>query len=176
MLVGGQASLSILVIVLIMASIVDVKQHKIPNVICAFTALYGVAAHFYAGLGVLLPIEGMVLGLIIFLPFYIAGGMGAGDVKLMSAIGAILGLKVALAAGLTLVTGSFMSLFVLLRQPDGREALRTYGRMFFRLFRWHVWAYEKPQLESARAKQFPYAIAIAIGTLLAVGFMFLSIP
>jgi prepilin peptidase CpaA len=176
MLVGGQVSLTILVIVLITVSIVDLKLHKIPNVLSAFAALYGIFVHLYTGLGVFLPLAGMVLGLIIFLPFYIAGGMGAGDVKLMSAVGAILGIKVVLAAGITLIAGLFMGLFVLLNQPDGRAALKSHALIFFRFFRWGVWNPGKPPREHIVAKRFPYAIAIATGTLFTAGFIISPSP
>jgi prepilin peptidase CpaA len=171
MLVGGQVSLIVLTTVLSTASIVDLKQHKIPNVLSAFAALYGIAAHIYAGLGVLLPLGGMLLGLIIFLPFYIMGGMGAGDVKLMSAVGAILGTKVGLAAGVTLIVGSLIGLFVLLKQSEGRAAFWAYARMFFRLFGLRAGDIEKPQIDHLRTKRFPYAIAIATGTLFTAGYL-----
>lgn len=171
MLVGGWVSIVTLVVMLVLSSIVDLKHHKIPNVFSAFTALYGVSVHAYVGAGLLLPLSGMAIGLIIFLPFHIGGGMGAGDVKLMSAIGAVLGMDVVYAAGLSLITGSLFGLFLLFLPSEGREALKAYARMVFRLFRWGVWTYEKPAQDHVRAKQFPYAVAIATGTLLTVGFI-----
>lgn len=171
MLVGGRVSIAVLILVLIFASIVDFKHHKIPNMLSAFTAFYGVSVHAYVGAGMLLPLSGMAMGLIIFLPFHIGGGMGAGDVKLMSAIGAVLGMDVVYAAGLSLIVGSLMGLSLLILPSEGREALKGYARMVFRLFRWGAWTYEKPAHDHVRAQQFPYAVAIATGTLLTVGFI-----
>jgi prepilin peptidase CpaA len=95
----------------------DLASRRIPNVLTFGGALAGVAAHAYmAGLaGVGMSLGGWLVGVAIFLPFFMLGGMGAGDVKLLAAIGAWLGpvttIWVALFSG---IAGGVMGLIVAL--------------------------------------------------------------
>ena len=91
----------------------------------------------------------MLTGLAAFLPFYLAGGFGAGDVKAMAAIGAFLGPKGALfAAAWTLMIGALGALLVL--AAVAYRAARTQGT---------TWS-----LRHAASQRFPYGVAIACGT------------
>ncbi len=59
-------------------------------------------AHGWVGgfQGMLFSLAGLGTGFGLFIFFYLAGGMGAGDVKLMAAIGAIVGAYGALVSGI----------------------------------------------------------------------------
>lgn len=51
------------------------------------------------------------MGLLVFLPFYVLSAMGAGDIKLMSVVGAFVGVKgVLLCALFTALTGGVLAL------------------------------------------------------------------
>src|SRR5439155_24771042 len=95
------------------------------------------------------------LGFVLLIPFYAMRAMGAGDVKLLAALGAILGPQILLtaAAGGALV-GGLMSLIILARR--GRLSLAIH-----QLFIMHT----MPTPSGAKA---PYAVAIASGVYLAV--------
>src|ERR1700712_3249894 len=73
----------------------DVKSRRIPNVLTLATFILGVALHLdlNGGRGLLSSLAGALVCGLIFLAFYLAGGMGAGDVKLMAAVGACAGLS-----------------------------------------------------------------------------------
>ncbi len=69
---------------------------------------------------------GAVVGFAVFLIFYLMGGMGGGDVKLMAGFGALLGVSGVLwAALLTAGIGGFLALGVL----AARAAKRVVGRL-----------------------------------------------
>lgn len=110
----------------IAAAITDLKMFRIPNALTfpllASGLVYQVCLWGPPGLG--RGLLGVAFGFAILLPFWIAGGMGAGDVKLMAAVGAWLGLRLtfqvfvasALAAGvyamvMVLVTGRWRELW-----------------------------------------------------------------
>jgi prepilin peptidase CpaA len=84
---------ALLMIVVIVASVFDFRYRRIPNWLVGAGALAGfvssTAASGWHGLsGSLL---GFLTGFLLYLPLYIVRARGAGDVKLLAAIGAIVG-------------------------------------------------------------------------------------
>ena len=75
------------------ATVIDWNSRRIPNLLTFPLALVGLALNAIVGgwMGLAGALVGLVLGLLIFLLFMALGAMGAGDVKLMAALGALLG-------------------------------------------------------------------------------------
>ena len=96
------AIVALLTVVLVTATFTDLRSSRIPNLL-TFTAMaIGLIAHacLAGSQGLLFSLEGIGVGLGLFLLFYASGGIGAGDVKLMGAVGAMVGPYDALIAGL----------------------------------------------------------------------------
>src|ERR1051326_1065360 len=88
------ASIQIALIVLVIgAGWSDLRTRQIPNWLTAPGAALGfVLQIWHAGLhGAWMSLAGLGLGFAIFVGLYLTGGMGAGDVKLFSAVGALTG-------------------------------------------------------------------------------------
>ncbi len=83
----------VLIILVIAAAFSDLRTRRIPNWLTAPGAALGIALQiWYGGVeGAVLSLSGAALGFIAFMFLYIAGGMGAGDVKLFAAVGAFAG-------------------------------------------------------------------------------------
>ena len=98
-----------LVLLLLAASACDLKTRRIPNGLTAAGALAGLAGHAYLGHlpGLLWALAGIAAALPLLL-LYAARAFGAGDVKLLMAVGTLMGphfllwtlLGAAFAAGL----------------------------------------------------------------------------
>jgi len=87
---------------LVVASATDLAWARVPNWLSLPAAVTAVCLHARdAGwAGAAFGLEGWFVGLLAFLGFYAAGGMGAGDVKLMAAVGAFVGPSRALGIAL----------------------------------------------------------------------------
>lgn len=87
---------AVLFCLLVTAAVIDARTHRIPNQLtgpaAAFGLLYSAFVPFYMQHGFLWSLGGLALGFALLFPFYLTGVMGAGDVKLMAATGAFLGL------------------------------------------------------------------------------------
>lgn len=96
-----------LVALLVTAVGMDIRSSRIPNWLTFPSMGFALAMHaWFNGIhGTLFCLAGLGAGLGLLLLFYVAGGIGAGDVKLMAAIGAMVGphgvLAVALLSALT---------------------------------------------------------------------------
>ena len=77
----------------LLACTYDTFKAKIPNVLNAGLAIAGLAFLFYSDgwPGLFTGLAGLVLGLALLIIPWLMGGMGAGDVKALGALGAILG-------------------------------------------------------------------------------------
>ncbi|ADE14568.1 peptidase A24A prepilin type IV [Nitrosococcus halophilus Nc 4] len=160
---------SLLGFLLAAASYRDLKSHRIPNVLTFGGALLGLILQvWFLGLeGLLSGLGGLTLGLLLYLPFYLLGGMGAGDVKLLAAVGAFLGAKAILwVAILSLLAGSVIGMGVLLVRGIFLEVWRPYATTA--KFLLLAGTYIPPEINRTLNTRFPYAVAIAAGTLGAV--------
>lgn len=84
----------VLLILILAAAVFDVRYRRIPNWLTVGGVVLGVALNTAigrpeAGLG--FAMEGLALGFGIYLALYAVHAMGAGDVKLMAAVGAFAG-------------------------------------------------------------------------------------
>lgn len=77
----------------IAASVEDLIRRRVSNWIPAAALVAGLAVHFTerGWPGVLSAFLGALSGFGVFFVFYLLGGMGGGDVKLMAGFGALLG-------------------------------------------------------------------------------------
>ena len=99
--------------VLLTAMYTDLRSSRIPNWLTFPAMGFALVAHAWlAGLpGALFSLSGLGAGLGLFLILYVTGSIGAGDVKLMAAVGAMLGPSGALlSALLAIVVGGVYAL------------------------------------------------------------------
>lgn len=143
----------------------DLLAHRIPNRLTGLLFALGLALQFAIGgwSGLTQACLGALVGLALLLPFYVLRAMGAGDVKLLAALGAAFGPYWALVAGVdTLIAGGIFAVaYVLL--GSARAAMAP-GKTPWR-GRLHLASTRALVL---RRERFPYALAIAAGAISAL--------
>lgn len=159
----------------------DLRSRRVPNGLTLGGALLGLVLQGWTlGIqGLLSGMGGLAVGTAMLLPFYALKGMGAGDVKLMGAVGAFLGpLHTVLACGLTLLAGLVLALGVLAARGGLMQTLRRYAALAYLLpvTRNLRLSYAPPDPGEAATTRFPYAAAIAAGSLAALGWLGLLEP
>src|ERR1700687_3782834 len=104
-----------------LAAIVDVRSRRIPNWLTGSLVVSGLLFNVWrAGItGVGLALAGVALGLAMLLPMYAVHAIGAGDVKLLAGLGAVLGPQVLVSVAIYgAIAGGLISSVLLAR--DGR--------------------------------------------------------
>jgi prepilin peptidase CpaA len=169
--IANDLLLLVLLLLLLLATAIDITKHIIPNILNLTILVCGIVFQtlFDRWAGIITALTGLLAGFLIFIPFYILGGMAAGDVKLMAAIGAMLGPESALlAAGLSLLAGSILGIALVMLKGDLLRLLKRYYRIVKTFFMTFQLIYEKPETDEAATLRFPYALAITAGTVLAL--------
>ena len=161
-------------IILIIASIQDVISLRIPN----WVTLPGLAVGlFYFSLtrgyeGFLFSLIGALTGLGLLIIPYIIGGTGAGDVKLMGAVGSFLGAHgVFIVFILSCILGGVYALFLLASKGVLFSTFKRYGKILWCLISTQKLIYIPPTIiEKALRVRFGVVIALGTGSYLVFGF------
>lgn len=163
---GSLLTIAVLTGGLVTAAAIDMRTRRIPNELTAAMSGLGLAlaATGISGIGLGAALVGCALGLALMMPGYMLGATGAGDVKLMAAVGALVGPGLVVTAFLfTAVAGGVLAVAVAARRGRMAAALANTGRLIASP------AGAKREIRSAgAAHRFAYAPAIAAGSVIAV--------
>jgi prepilin peptidase CpaA len=153
----------VLAVMLAIAVYVELKERRIPN----WLTLSGMALGlFIAWSNKTLPssIGGLLIGFGFLFIFYVFGGVGGGDVKLMGAAGALMGARlIEPALVYTAFIGAFLAVMMVIWRKDfwTRIALGFKSLAFWRKG-------DGTEVEPPKPIAVPYGMAIAMGCLLAL--------
>lgn len=155
--------------VLFICLFTDIKSRKILNVVTIPTVIIGLILNIfsYGFEGFWFSGKGFLVGLGLLIIPYLLGGMGAGDVKLMAAIGALMGSSFVFYSFIyTALIGGVIALLLIFK---ARGFVKTIKFFFFNIFNI---IFLKSNLGSIiipkdrkRSISFPYGVAIVLGTL-----------
>jgi prepilin peptidase CpaA len=115
-------------VVLLIASVTDLREARIPNWL-TFSCMAGgliLSTILDGEAGVWLSLTGLALGFLLLVPIYAMQGVAAGDVKLLMAVGALMGprfvFQIFLVASLI---GAVFALVVVFRRGHLRETVKA---------------------------------------------------
>jgi prepilin peptidase CpaA len=153
----------------VIGSIHDLRDRRIPNwvtgpAILAGLLLHGVIGH-WSGLGYS-ALAGLIAGSAA-LVFWFAGGMGAGDVKLMTAIGCIAGLSsLHLLLFSIAIAGAVCGLALSVYHGRLRQTLSNVIALLLHHTRQGLKPHPELNLDNPGTLRLPFALPIAAGCLL----------
>jgi prepilin peptidase CpaA len=152
------------------AAFYDVRTRKIPNWLNLSGLVLGLGLNtlLLHAHGIVVALLGLGLSLLIYIPLYLVRGMGAGDVKLMAAVGSIAGpqnwLIIFLVTALLGGIAAFALVFCKRRLP---ETLANLSTIIGELLRGKAPFRKDPELDmrSQRSLGLPHGAVIAAGAL-----------
>jgi prepilin peptidase CpaA len=155
------------VILILVAGYTDCRRRLIENQLTLPAVVIGFILNSigHGWQGILLSCLGLLTGAGMFMPFYLFGRLGAGDVKLMAAIGALLGSYPALNVALySMLAGGVLAIAISILNKNLESTIIKVKRLFKCSFRRVT-----PGGESKDGIQpgntMPYGLAIGAGTL-----------
>ena len=144
---------------------VDMRLRRVPNGLTLGIATLGVAlaAMQLNRITTGGALVGFAVGLLLMLPGHVIGMTGAGDVKLLAAIGTLLGAKLTVIAFLySAIVGGVLAILIAVRRGRLSETLERTATLV-RTGGANVADIERPSADN----RFAYAPAIAIGAIVA---------
>lgn len=162
---------ALLLAVVLVAAIYDVRYRRIPNWLNVTGVLAGIAMNtfLYQGLpGLGFALKGLFLAFGIYAVLYALHAMGAGDVKLMAAVGAIVGWENWFGIFLvTAVIGGIMSIILSISRGRLKKTLFNVGFILSEMKsgRPAYLANEELDVKSNKALRLPHGATIAVGSL-----------
>lgn len=162
---------AVLVIIVVTAAIYDLRFRRIPNwlVLAGLVLGFGLNSFLFELGGLATAAKGFGIALLIYFPLYLLRAMGAGDAKLMAAVGAIVGgwgnwivLFVA-----TAVIGGLLGLVVLLFAGRIQKTFWNMGWILNEILHFRAPYHSSQELDvrSSKGMRMPHGVAIALGSI-----------
>ena len=149
----------------------DVRYRRIPNPFVLATLISGIGINIIFGgvSGALNSVGGCVLAFILMFMLHLFGAMGAGDVKLFSAIGAVMGAHLVLPTFLVVVlTGGMLALVSIVRSGAVRTTMQRVLQILVGLL--PGWQMPRFAVPTDRRGTIPYGVAITLGSIISTAF------
>jgi prepilin peptidase CpaA len=151
-----------------LAALLDWRSRRIPNWLTVPGLLSGVLIHALIGgwHGTLFALKGAGLALLILLPLVIIRALGAGDWKLMGAVGAFVGPVMFLFVLLgSIFASGIMAVVQVLRMGRVTETLRNMLTLVRGFFSFGLKKNPEISLDNPRLLKLPFGVAVAAATL-----------
>jgi prepilin peptidase CpaA len=173
----------------LIAALTDLRRFKVYNVLTLPLLLSGLVYHSVAGglseagwtAGFLNSLLGVLCGAGILFLCYLMGGMGAGDVKLMAALGAWLGVPLTLYVFVaSSVAAGLYAVALILASGRARETWVNLQIIWHRVTAVgrHLAAEDRIESEVNRADRrrriIPFAVMVAVGVILVAAWFWLG--
>lgn len=163
----------LLMILVTLAGLIDIHSRRIPNWLTATGVVLGISvnAFLFGWPGLWFSLKGLGLALLVYLPFFALRGMGAGDVKLMAAVGSLIGpwnwLGVFVVTGLL---GGVIGLTMALLRGRALATILNVGYILKELVRLRAPYLKREDLDvkNPNALRLPHGAVIALGV---IGFL-----
>lgn len=150
------------------ACVTDLRSRRLPNLLTFGAAAVGFGWQLVSqgwG-GAAASLEGFALGLALFLPWFALGGMGAGDVKLLAAIGAWLGpWRVIWVALFGSIAGGALALVVALWSGYAAVALKNIWWLVTEWWYAGIRPLPRVSLQQSAGPRLAYAVPVAVGVM-----------
>lgn len=149
----------------------DIRWRKIPRALTTAGLVAGLGFHAFSGglAGFASSALACIIGFAIGLTFFSLGAVGGGDVKLITALGAMLGLSRWLfAMEIAVIAAGVIALIQALRAGRLRQTFINIGHTLSWMFTRGVRAHPVINVSNAAMLRAPFGVAAALGTLAAV--------
>jgi prepilin peptidase CpaA len=148
----------------------DIRYRRIPNILVLATMLSGLLINLslYGRQGALISLGGAALGLGVMLVMHVFGALGAGDVKLFSAICAVVGYPLVLPTFcVVILLGGVLGIITMIRAQRVAATMHGVSLILTGLF---LPGRKVPRISvpADRSHTIPYGVAITLGSLLSL--------
>lgn len=121
----------LLLLMLVIAAMYDIRYRRIPNWLTIAGVILGLAINWFLGppeAGILLSVTGLLVAFGLYFVLYSIRAMGAGDVKLMAAVGAMVGWQRWLGIFfVTAILGAILALLLIAARKRTKKTLWNVG-------------------------------------------------
>lgn len=159
-----------LLVMLLAAAVFDVLYRRIPNWLTVSGVVFGIAINTVIGSpegGLLFSLAGLAVGFGIYALLYALRAMGAGDVKLMAAVGALVGWERWFGIFfITALIGGVMALILVLARGRLKKTLFNVSFILSEMksLRPAYLANEELDVKNKKALGLPHGAVIAVST------------
>lgn len=155
-------------VVALLGAASDARTRRIPNKLTGTAILVGLLLHFaydgWHGMG--MAALAALIAFCIFLVFFLAGGMGAGDVKLMTAVACLAGNHFVIELLVTTaIAGGIMAIGLALARGRFKQTLGNVAMLVSHHRHEGLRPHPELNVRNQQSLRLPYGLAIAAGCL-----------
>ncbi|MEW6130942.1 MAG: A24 family peptidase [Acidobacteriota bacterium] len=155
------------------AGIWDLRYRRIPNWLIVLTVLLSLSWHsFHDGLsGLWTSSLGLIVGLAFLFPIYLMRGIGAGDVKLMGALGAAVTFKhIFTLFVISAIIAGIMAIFQAIWSKALLKTVKNMGRLGKHVLLGRLKPHAELNIDNDHALKIPFGVSVTFATWLFVFF------